>query len=72
MLDAHIQAKIKEYVAGRLQTVQLKAVHLHEGDLAHFTSMLPLLSPLQIRTICKAQEQTVCCISSRLFRKLSP
>jgi len=72
MLDSHIYAKIREYVTANLESVQLNGLCLNDLDLTNFTSILPLLSPLQIRTICKAQEQTVSPISSRSFKRLFP
>lgn len=72
MSDAHIQAKIREYLSRHTLDSHLGRLSSSSEYLHLINEQLPHLTPTQIRSICKAQEQNVFLYQFRSFKKCCP
>jgi hypothetical protein len=72
MSDAHIQAKIREYLSSTRQNSSSRQFHHFPQRISEFTSDFPMLPLHQIKAICKAQEQAVIHLLFQIIEKIIP
>lgn len=72
MAEGHIYSKIMEFVNYSSAEASVYGLCANDHHLRQFTDQFPHLTPQQIRTLTKAQEQKVPLPSSRSSKRPAP